>query len=191
VLEAALIEFAAGGFAGAALDAVARRAGLSPAELQRLFPEKDALFREVVRDALVENVVPEAPGMPGVPSADAEPAAPRLRRAVLNLWDALRRPVMAALFRLTLGELTQFPELALLHCTTVETRALRRLEAEIARGVQLGAVEPRAAARALAGAVMMQAFWANYPDYFVTLTGRDPERARDRTIDLFLRALAA
>jgi hypothetical protein len=101
---------------------------------------------------------------------------------------------MATLFRLTLGELTQFPELALLHCATVETRAVRLLEAEITRGVrrgEFGGVEPRAAARALTGAMMMQAFWANYPDFFVTLTGRDADRARDRTVELFLRALAA
>ena len=44
VLEAALIEFAAGGMDGTSTDAIARRAGISQPYLFRLYPTKKALF---------------------------------------------------------------------------------------------------------------------------------------------------
>src|SRR5664279_4448109 len=44
VLKAALIEFAEGGLDGTSTDAIARRAGISPPYLFRLYPTKKALF---------------------------------------------------------------------------------------------------------------------------------------------------
>ena len=44
VLEAAIVEFAAGGLAGTSTEDVARRAGISQPYLFRLFPTKKALF---------------------------------------------------------------------------------------------------------------------------------------------------
>jgi AcrR family transcriptional regulator len=44
VLEAALIEFAAGGLDGTSTDAIARRAGISQPYLFRLYPTKKSLF---------------------------------------------------------------------------------------------------------------------------------------------------
>jgi AcrR family transcriptional regulator len=48
VLEAAVIEFAAGGLAGTSTEDVARRAGISQPYLFRLFPTKKALFLALV-----------------------------------------------------------------------------------------------------------------------------------------------
>jgi AcrR family transcriptional regulator len=48
VLEAAVAEFAAHGFAGASTEEVARRAGISQPYLFRLFPTKRALFLALV-----------------------------------------------------------------------------------------------------------------------------------------------
>jgi AcrR family transcriptional regulator len=49
VLQAALIEFAAGGLDGASTQDIALRAGISQPYLIRLFPTKTALFVSVVR----------------------------------------------------------------------------------------------------------------------------------------------
>lgn len=48
VLDAAVAEFATGGLAGTATDAIARRAGISQPYLFRLFPTKKALFLAAV-----------------------------------------------------------------------------------------------------------------------------------------------
>ena len=53
VIAAAAVEFAAGGFAGTATEAIARRAGVSQPYLFQLFRTKKALFLATVRDSFV------------------------------------------------------------------------------------------------------------------------------------------
>lgn len=56
VLDAALVEFAEGGYAGTSTDAVARRAGISQPYLFRLFGTKKALFKAVVARCFRETL---------------------------------------------------------------------------------------------------------------------------------------
>ena len=49
ILEAAFIEFAANGFAGARVDSIARRASINKRMLYHYFGDKEELFREVLR----------------------------------------------------------------------------------------------------------------------------------------------
>jgi len=55
ILEAALKEFAAKGFAGARVDAIARRARINKRMLYHYFGDKEGLFREVLRRKLAER----------------------------------------------------------------------------------------------------------------------------------------
>jgi AcrR family transcriptional regulator len=67
ILRAALKEFAAHGFAGARVDAVARRAAINKRMLYHYFGDKQGLFREVLRRKIAERehfaeVAPKNPG---------------------------------------------------------------------------------------------------------------------------------
>ena len=55
ILEAALKEFAAKGFAGARVDAIAGRARINKRMLYHYFGDKKGLFREVLRRKLAER----------------------------------------------------------------------------------------------------------------------------------------
>lgn len=55
ILEAALKEFAAKGFAGARVDAIARRARINKRMLYHYFGDKEGLFREVLRRKMAER----------------------------------------------------------------------------------------------------------------------------------------
>src|SRR5271154_5010195 len=55
ILSAALHEFAAKGFAGARVDAIARRAGINKRMLYHYFGDKEALFRAVLRKKISER----------------------------------------------------------------------------------------------------------------------------------------
>ena len=55
ILVAALSEFAAHGFAGARVDAIARRAGINKRMLYHYFGDKEALFRAVLRKKISER----------------------------------------------------------------------------------------------------------------------------------------
>ncbi|HEY9509269.1 MAG TPA: TetR/AcrR family transcriptional regulator [Verrucomicrobiae bacterium] len=55
ILEAALAEFAAQGFAGARVDRIARRAQINKRMLYHYFGDKEELFREVLRRKMAER----------------------------------------------------------------------------------------------------------------------------------------
>jgi len=55
ILSAALKEFAANGFAGARVDAIARRAAINKRMLYHYFGNKEHLFREVLRRKITER----------------------------------------------------------------------------------------------------------------------------------------
>ena len=55
ILSAALQEFAANGFAGARVDAIARRAAINKRMLYHYFGDKEGLFRAVLRRKLAER----------------------------------------------------------------------------------------------------------------------------------------
>lgn len=56
ILRAALHEFAAKGFAGARVNAIAGAAGVNKRMLYHYFGNKDALFRAILRDKVAQNL---------------------------------------------------------------------------------------------------------------------------------------
>jgi AcrR family transcriptional regulator len=67
ILSAALREFAANGFAGARVDAIARRAAINKRMLYHYFGNKGHLFREVLRRKIAERQA-SAEGLSGDPA---------------------------------------------------------------------------------------------------------------------------
>jgi AcrR family transcriptional regulator len=67
ILSAALREFAANGFAGARVDAIARRAAINKRMLYHYFGNKEHLFREVLRRKIAERQA-GAEGLSGDPA---------------------------------------------------------------------------------------------------------------------------
>ena len=67
ILSAALQEFAANGFAGARVDAIARRAVINKRMLYHYFGNKEHLFREVLRRKIAERQA-SAEGLSGDPA---------------------------------------------------------------------------------------------------------------------------
>jgi|SRR5665213_729197 len=66
IFAAAIAEFAARGFAGARMDAIARRSGSNKRMLYHYFGDKDGLFRAVLRHKITERraLLDGAPGDP-------------------------------------------------------------------------------------------------------------------------------
>jgi AcrR family transcriptional regulator len=78
VLEAALIEFAAGGLDGTSTDAIARRAGISQPYLFRLYPTKKALFVAAVERTfgrVIDAFGKASVGLTGMDAKEAMAAA--------------------------------------------------------------------------------------------------------------------
>lgn len=157
ILAAARTEFAARGYAGARLEDVARRAGISKAALYLQFADKAALFGALV-DWLLEGELPA-----DLPATLAEAnAADQLRFFITAGMGRLASGDISFLPRLIIGESGNFPELARDYHDRAIRRVLGSLEAIIARGIARGEFRPldvTLAARSVAGGVIFAALW--------------------------------
>jgi AcrR family transcriptional regulator len=104
ILDAALTVFAAAGYSGTTMDAVAAEAGVTKPTLYSYFPSKDVLFQAMMlgkRDLMLD--VFDRPGRNGM-VAD-------LHGFAWAYADTVMRPDMLSLARLIIGEVQRFPEI--------------------------------------------------------------------------------
>ena len=104
ILDAALTVFAAQGYSGTTMDAVAAEAGVTKPTLYSYFPSKESLFQAMMlgqRDLMLDVF-----------------AHPSPQGMVADLWsfawtyaDTVMRPDMLSLARLIIGEVSRFPEI--------------------------------------------------------------------------------
>lgn len=156
ILEAAFGEFSAKGFKGATIKSIARAASLqSPALIYWYFPDKEALFREVLESRIpVLRVVRDPAGLLDLPP---ERVLPNIARGYLSTFDNSATQRMA---RLLVGEAMRRPEVAEIFGNAVIKRVLGFLKSYMARQVELGRLRPhdvRASARAFIGMLLPQA----------------------------------
>jgi TetR/AcrR family transcriptional regulator, regulator of autoinduction and epiphytic fitness len=156
ILDAAFEEFSAKGFKGATIKSIARAASLqSPALIYWYFPDKEALFREVLETRIpVLRVVRDPAGMLDLPP---EEVLPSIARRYLSTFDDKATQRMA---RLLVGEAIRRPEVAEVFGNAVIQRVLGFLKGYMARQVELGRLRPhdvRASARAFIGMLIPQA----------------------------------
>ena len=186
ILGAALTEFSRRGFRLARMSVIARRAGVSLATLRQYFPTTGELFREVVRTTIVRLI--QQPQASGTPTPD-QPITIRIRGFMRQFWRAMEEPDQAVLLRLSLSELSGFPELAVFHTTEVIGGAVSRLEALLSEGVRRGEthlVDVRTVARVIVAALITHALWFASPGIYGDLTGPDRERAEEAAIDVLV-----
>ena len=130
IFDAALDEFVERGYAATRLDDVARRAGVAKGTIYLHFKDKQALFQELVRTALLPLIgrlaAPPPPG--GSVRAVLEAFAENFVREVV----ATRR---GAIIRLILAEGPRFPEIADFYYREVISRGLAGMRALIELGI--------------------------------------------------------
>lgn len=157
ILAAAKEEFAGRGFAGARMEDIARRIGLSKAALYLQFSTKEALFRALV-EALVAETLPQV-----LPEDFGDAPTPQLIQAFIPA--ALGRIAggdIAFLPRLIIGEGNRFPELARFYHEMAISRIMSLVERLIRRGIDRGEfreVDARHVSRSIAGGILIAALW--------------------------------
>jgi AcrR family transcriptional regulator len=156
IVDAAFEEFSEKGFKGATIKSIARAAGLqSPALIYWYFPDKEALFREVLGSKIpVLRAVREPTGLLDQPP---DRVLPTIARGYLSTFDD---PAAQRMVRLIMGEAIRRPEIAQLFGSAVIKRVLGFLKRYMARQVELGRLRPhdvRSSARAFIGMLLPQA----------------------------------
>lgn len=133
IVAAALEQFTARGFAATRLDDVAKRAGVAKGTIYLHFDDKEALFQELVRTALVPLIarLSNPPAVGGSVRSMMEGVADMLAHEVVGTKRG-------EIVRLIISEGTRFPELAEFYYREVVAHgvaAMRKLvEYGIARG---------------------------------------------------------
>ncbi|MGE0753279.1 MAG: TetR/AcrR family transcriptional regulator [Variibacter sp.] len=136
IIDAALDEFAARGFAAARLDDVARRAGVAKGTIYVHFRDKETLFEELVRASLG----PLLRGLEEAPVADVP-----LRVFVEGLLDHFVKEILGTrrkhVVRLIITEGGRFPSLAQIYYREVIKRALAVVRGAVGRAIARGEIE--------------------------------------------------
>src|ERR1700739_1030714 len=136
IVEAAFDEFIARGFAATRLDDVARRAGVAKGTIYLHFRDKEALFEELIRTAIV----------PLVARLDAPPAIDgSVRDMIENFARTFIQEVATTkrgdIVRLIVAEGPRFPAVADFYYREVVSRGLAAMRALIELGVARGEIQ--------------------------------------------------
>jgi AcrR family transcriptional regulator len=157
IAEAALACFAERGFAAASLEDIAARAGVTKGTLYLYFPNKEALFKAVVRQALVPRIAAfEANIRAG------DPASRQLADFIAAWPDFVATPHLAILPKLVVAEAGNFPDLAQFYLKEVIGRARRLVVAILRRGIASGEfrrVNPNAAFFSVVAPLLLTVLW--------------------------------
>jgi AcrR family transcriptional regulator len=142
ILDAALEEFAARGFAATRLDDVARRARIAKGTIYLYFRDKESLFQELVRTML----------SPLVGTIEAAPLREVPIRAVAEMIvDVFIREIYGTrrkdVIRLIISEGPRFPKLAEIYYREVIARVLPVIRARLTLAVERGELSSDALAR--------------------------------------------
>src|SRR6185369_9974206 len=136
ILEAALDEFSARGFAAARLEDVAKRAGVAKGTIYLYFKDKEALFQELVRF----QIGPVVGGLETVLASDLP-----LKVIVDNALDIFVREIYGThrkqVLRLIISEGPRFPALAEFYYREVLAHILKAVRERLARAVERGEIE--------------------------------------------------
>lgn len=188
ILHAALDVFGEFGLAGARLEDIAKRAGVSKGTIYLYFPNKEELFREMVRSTVVEAIVA------GEKLPPTGSATDQLTTFMRDYWTFVRTPAFAVIHRVVVSELHNFPDLVGFYSTEVITRAQKLLSRIIERGAARGefrAIEPTVAARMLTSLFSTNAMWCSKRQHFPHMRDRSDDQVFDELVDFYLCALRA
>lgn len=142
ILAAALDEFVARGFAATRLDDVARRAGVAKGTIYLYFKDKEALFQDLIRTALVP-VVSRVVDLP-TGGASARDLLEQFAESFIRDVAGTQR---ADILRLIIAEGPRFPALAEFHYREVVSRGVAGIARLIQYGVERGEIRDAALAK--------------------------------------------
>jgi AcrR family transcriptional regulator len=188
ILTAALEVFGERGLAAARLDDIAKRAGVSKGTIYLYFPNKEELFREMVRYLVVSNLEESERSV----NASSASATATLTEFMRKYWERIRGPQFGPLFRLIHAEIHNFPDLASFYGQEVVARSQRLIAGILQRGIDRGEfrpIDPFVAARMLSAPFVMHGLWCSHRDCFADVARKSDEQILQEMIDFYLYAI--
>lgn len=186
ILQAALDVFGEFGLARARLEDIAKRAGVSKGTIYLYFPNKEELFREMVRSTVVEAIA-EGERVP-----EGASATEQLTTFMRGYWDFVRTPAFAVIYRVVVSELHNFPDLVEFYSNEVALRGQQLVRRIIQRGIERGEfreADPAVAARMLTSLFSTNAMWCWKRKLMPRMNIRSDDHLFAELVDFYLSAL--
>lgn len=142
IVDAALAEFSAKGFATARLEDIAARAGVGKGTIYLYFADKESLFQELVRTSIVPLV-----GRLGAPPVADMSARMIFERFIETFVSEVYQTRRGDIIRLILAEGSRFPTLAEFYYREVVSRGVAGMQMLIQYGISRGEVSNPAVIR--------------------------------------------
>jgi len=154
ILEGAMREFLAHGYAATSMDRVAAAAGVSKATVYSHFKDKEGLFNALIQRLVYERFGTIFGSLLDSHSAQAEPRVV-LRRLATNMLDSVTTDgQLQAFMRLIVGESGRFPELANAYVRNLVKPVIDSLTHYLASQPQLKLSDPEAIVRIFIGSLI-------------------------------------
>jgi AcrR family transcriptional regulator len=188
IIEAAVALFTERGFAATRLEDVAARAGIGKGTIYLYFPNKEELFRAVVRQRLSPNL----DAIEAMVAAHTGSSAELLRGIAARALQLIETDIIA-IPKLVLAESGNFPAIARLYAEEVARRGMALLEGVLARGMERGEfrrLDPHSVLPLFTGPILVMALWKQSLGRHTDIEF-DPRRVIETHLDVFLRGLAA
>lgn len=188
ILDAALEEFVAKGFAATRLEDIARRAGCTKGTIFLYFENKQELFKEVVRASVVprlqraEQIVEQHQG-----SMDE-----LLGKVLRARWEGLQHSSLSGLPKLMFSEARNFPDLARFYHDEIVQRSQAILERILRTGIERGEFRPLDVphvARVAVTPMLLAALW-RHSFHDCVAAKLDPDAYFEAALDLLRRGIA-
>ncbi|MDQ6769346.1 MAG: TetR/AcrR family transcriptional regulator [Gemmatimonadota bacterium] len=187
IIKAALEVFGECGLANARLQDIAERAGVSKGTIYLYFPNKEELFREMIRQTAVAAIErAEQANVQGTPTT-------QLLAFMRGYWTFVRSPVFITIYRLVLGELHQFPDLAKFYAHEVVARGQNLIAGIIRRGIEAGEfreIDPMLAARMMVALTVMNGIWRDEHTGVPLLAHKTDEEVFREVAQFYLHSIA-
>jgi AcrR family transcriptional regulator len=142
IIEAAMNEFITRGYAATRLDDVAKRAGVAKGTIYLHFKDKESMFEELIRTAIVPLV--GRLGTPVLAGASVRDTLEGFARAFIHEVATTKR---GDIIRLIIAEGPQFPAIADFYHREVISRGLAGMRALIELGIARGEIRQPELAR--------------------------------------------
>ena len=137
IIEAAMDEFIARGFAATRLDDIASRAGVAKGTIYLHFKDKEALFEDLIRTAIVPLVNQLGAGPPPVGASVRDMIEGFARTFIQEVTTTRRGDIV----RLIVAEGPRFPEIADFYYREVVSKGLAGMRAAISLGIARGEIK--------------------------------------------------
>jgi AcrR family transcriptional regulator len=188
ILDAAIEVFGDHGLADARLEDIAKRAGVSKGTIYLYFPNKEALFKEMIRQTVIDQLEERERDLINDRGMSA---TGQVRLFMRWWWELMRRPDYQRVHRLVVGELQRFPELVEFYWDEVIVRRQLLLDRLIQRGVDSGEfreVNPTTAGRIVTSMFSAHSLWAC--TRFYAKQELTDEIVFEEVMDYFFRSLS-